>query len=127
MRILPPLLLLVLLSACGTVQEHRARQMRRDFEQLPPAQRDAVIDGRVEQGFTRVMVYMALGNPRRESRTGNRTTWTYYGWIDDSGRFRSTGDLYAGRRDAMMQMTVEFRGELVASVKVEPLEWPPRE
>lgn len=119
------LLPLLLLCACGSVQEHRARQMRAGLDLLTPEQRAAAISGSVEPGFTELMVYVALGHPRERSSTGARTTWIYYGWTDDTGHFRSTADTVFASTATLQQLEVTLRNGIVQSVVMAPLQWPP--
>jgi len=92
--------------------------MRGDFERLDAVQREDVLASRVQPGFTRVMVYIALGHPWRRLGNGAFSTWIYRGWIDKDGRFRSTADLHFGGVEDMKELHVRFRGDEVVSTSV---------
>lgn len=80
LQTLPILLVSLLLGACST-PETRAREKDIAFAQLPPAQQQLVLQGKIEEGMTPDAVYIALGRPARitEARLEKRnlTRWIY--------------------------------------------------
>lgn len=90
-------LLAVLLSACGSVQEHRIRQMRHAFDTYPAPTCSAIRAATIERGFTPMMVYLAWGQPTATRPSGyylarraedparawdkGFVDWFYTGWL----------------------------------------------
>lgn len=68
------------LAACGTVQEHRARQFSAEFAGLPTKTQERVLQAGIETGWSPVAVYIALGTPEHAQRIDDRTVrWIYWG------------------------------------------------
>ncbi|MDB6093661.1 MAG: hypothetical protein JWM32_1223 [Verrucomicrobia bacterium] len=85
-----PLVLLALLAAgCSTI-DSRIKEKSATFAGLDAPTQEKLRKGRVEVGYTKDMVYIALGQPdeRKEHVTGQGQTET---WI-----YTSTYDEYAG-------------------------------
>jgi len=68
------------LSACSTV-DSRIRKQQALFDSYPPAVQNNIRNGRIEVGYTREMVAMALGEPDRKVETqtedGVAEVWSY--------------------------------------------------
>ncbi len=70
-----------ILAGCGTVQEHRARQFAPAFAEFSTEKREAVLHGGIEEGWSPVAVYIALGTPEHAERVDDRTVrWIYWGY-----------------------------------------------
>ncbi|MBI3885314.1 MAG: hypothetical protein HY302_06245 [Opitutae bacterium] len=84
MRLLKTLsasLLLFLLAACASTPQARIEKNRAAFDGFPADVQEKIRAGKVELGFTPVMVRLALGGPDREvnraSATGQEEVWIY--------------------------------------------------
>ena len=72
---------LILLAACGTVQEHRARQFSSAFDMFSAEKRESVLHAGIKEGWGPVAVYIALGTPEHAERVDDRTVqWIYWGY-----------------------------------------------
>jgi hypothetical protein len=106
---LPPVLAVLLLAGCASTPARRIAQHPDVFAAFPPEVQEQVRRGEVEPGFTRDMVFLALGRParvlHRREAAGVREVWSYsgtgysremvpvrrtYGWRDRKGRGRVT-------------------------------------
>ena len=93
------LLLSLMLVGCSTTQS-RIAQHQSAFDQLTTEQREMVMKGQIDIGFTPAMVYMALGSPHRKiqqkTMDGESTGWVYlqtkteFFTMDYSGTLRCT-------------------------------------
>lgn len=67
-------------AACSTT-ESRIREHRAEFESYPPEVQKKIRDGRVDPGFTKEQVAIALGRPdrvyRRRTAGGTNDVWAY--------------------------------------------------
>lgn len=61
-KLLLSLLLISTISACSSVQS-RIKEHEREFASLAPEAQAQIQGGRIDQGFTEDMVYMAKGKP----------------------------------------------------------------
>lgn len=70
----------LLMIGCSTPQT-RAREREVAFAQLPPAQQQLVLAGKIEEGMSTDAVYIAMGSPNRvtEARMERKTfvRWIY--------------------------------------------------
>lgn len=85
-RILCSLALLSLLAACGTVQEHRARQFSSDWQALAPDEQSRLGSATIAVGDTSKHVYIALGSPNYTLPFDQATrtwTWVYWGIVPE--------------------------------------------
>jgi hypothetical protein len=96
-----------LLSSCGTVQEHRIRQMRHAYETYPENIRASIRSAEIERGFTPMMAYLAWGQPTATRPSGaylarraedparaweeGYVYWYYVGWLDEEDSSESEG------------------------------------
>lgn len=96
--------LLLLLTACGTVQEHRARQLDADFAALEPATRERLLRGDTRIGDTPEAVYIALGTPAYTT-TDNSGAWRWIYW----GTPRTAGTPRAEAAVPAFHTRAEFR------------------
>lgn len=116
------LLFALLALGCGSVQEHRARQMKRDFAPLPEEKKVKILDGRIEHGFTTTMVYIALGTPKDIEKLETEVEqWTYVGWLEADGRFLTTSEMIFRSASTMQQLVVRFREGTVIDFESAPL------
>lgn len=93
----------LLLTACGTVQEHRARHFSSVFQSLPPSTQELLLSGRVEPGMSSDAVYIAWGRPKFGYLVGNPDeadsfdfAWVYWGQRSMDGLFRPSTELDLG-------------------------------
>lgn len=102
-RALTGIAILALLNACGTVQEHRARQFSADWNLLDAEAQSRIATATIQENDTNKAVYIALGSPNYtlpydwSSRTW---TWVYWGSAPDGSapddttlRFLSRGEI----------------------------------
>lgn len=79
-----------LLAGCSSSQMNRIDQNREVYEQWPVEVRQAVLDGKVEEGMTPDMVLMAIGKPTEvQSRGGTPQTGEDEVWIYRTGGVES--------------------------------------
>lgn len=85
-----------LLAGCAT-PEARIRKNPNLFASFPPEAQQKIKQGKVDIGFTRDMVYMALGDPdRRYSRKtadGEVEVWAYVETVRTTERQRVNGPI----------------------------------
>ena len=71
---------LALVSGCST-PESRISKNQEIFNRFPPETQEKVRAGKIEPGFTRDMVYLALGEPdrkyTRKTASGQSDIWSY--------------------------------------------------
>lgn len=138
LRSLPALLLALLaLTGCST-PESRIKKNPAAFAALSPDQQTAVRDGRVEIGFTKDMVYLALGTADRTyARTtaqGEVDVWAYTDlnirheqqlvptqvrYRDSQGRLRTSTDstwVTIEHREVFDRIRLEFNGGKVSAI-----------
>jgi hypothetical protein len=140
-KILLRLLLLGLLLAAGCVSTPARRIARNPglFQNLPPEIQANVKQGRIEIGYTKDMVFLALGAPYRvyvrKTEAGESTIWTYSqlrytsdmqpvqttSWYRDrQGRMHPTYDwvwVDVGRASEYESLRVEFAGDKVTTIE----------
>ncbi len=79
-QLIPVLLVLLWCVGCSTPGRRIARYPEL-FESFPPAVQGKVREGEIGVGFTKEMVYLALGAPdrsyARETESGVSEVWTY--------------------------------------------------
>src|SRR5882724_12278034 len=73
------LLLVGLVAGCSSAQESRIDKNREIYETWPLDTRQAVLDGKVEQGMTPEMVKVSWGEPTKvvSSDAANEEIWIY--------------------------------------------------
>lgn len=120
------------LTACGTTQDHRARQYSEAAAQLPDGVRAQVLAGRVAVGMSPEAVYIALGAPLENGRAmympevpeqGNHR-WYYRGnsealGRDDTGisiRFLSQFESVIPNTGDLQYLVVDFEDRKVAKI-----------
>ncbi|MBI1374940.1 MAG: hypothetical protein GC159_19655 [Phycisphaera sp.] len=79
-------LIAVAMTACASSTESRIAEHQAAFDAAPPAVQDNLRNGRVDIGYTREQVRIALGDPdrtasRRDATGGVTETWVYEGVI----------------------------------------------
>ncbi|MCC5807348.1 MAG: hypothetical protein JJU00_13575 [Opitutales bacterium] len=121
----------LLLAACGTVQEHRARQFATAFEEFPAAKQETVLHAGIEEGWSPVAVYIALGTPEHAERLDDRTVqWIYWGYRHEPVEITvpprpvfhtrsETGPAPRGR--PVEQMIITFRDDAVTEWTFAPV------
>ncbi len=77
-----PLLSLMLAFGCSTpsrpsTPSSRIERNRKLFHTYPPSVQRAIWSGRIQQGFDRNKVYLALGKATRKAAAGENETWLY--------------------------------------------------
>ena len=86
---------LIALAGCAT-PESRIKEKPEVFNSFPPEVQSKVRTGQVDIGYTKDMVYIALGKPDREyTRTtaaGSFVVWSYTDRYTTTERQRITGD-----------------------------------
>ncbi len=109
------------------------------FGAFPPEAQSAVREGRIEVGYTRDMVFIALGRPQhtydRVTREGSTEVWTYngmryatryapvdasYWYLDRRGDVRLAYGwswIDVGYGSEFPTMRVEFQGDAVAAIE----------
>jgi len=129
---------LALLVGCAT-PERRIRRNPELFASFPPDAQNTIRKGRAEIGFSRDMVAMALGKPRRvytrETADGTTEIWAYtdgrfwteshpvsvpYTYRDSGGRLHgthSTAWVQVDRFEETETLRVEFRGDEVVGLE----------
>lgn len=81
--LLAGMLSLLLFAGCGTTQEHRVRQYKSTFSNYNEGLKADLRAGIVKTGYTRTMVYIALGEPLAHTAgvdKMNASLWEYYGY-----------------------------------------------
>ncbi|MCB1121787.1 MAG: hypothetical protein KJT03_09580 [Verrucomicrobiae bacterium] len=72
----------VLLGGCVSTPQSRVEENKDLFESFTAAQKETILKGEVDLGFTPEMVLMAAGTPDRKakkrSNLGTTEVWTYY-------------------------------------------------
>ena len=129
---------LLILGGCAT-PEARIRRDPERFASFPPEVQESVRKGRIEIGYTRDMVLVALGRPgRMHTRTtaaGTTEIWSYMqseydsrfepvvrdSWYRDArGRLRPATEWAwadAGRWREYVALRVEFEGDKVKAIE----------
>jgi len=129
---------LLLAVGCATPAA-RIRRHPDLFATFPPEVQASVRQGRIELGYTKPMIFIALGRPRsiydRWTQGTNAQVWVYtdvdyatdlrplpssYWYRDRRGRLRQAYDwqwLDAGRLVEYDTLRVEFTGEKVSAVE----------
>lgn len=125
-------LVLILLAACGTTQEHRIRQQARQFAAFPAEIQAAIRAGHVETGFTGEMTYLALGFPVEKMNArgplGTADYWLYPGVPDPDRKpsdppsfgFRGRNDLIFRRAGEFQILVIGFRQGRVVGQRMLP-------
>jgi len=68
----------VLVAGCGTGSSmSRIQANRSAYESWPVEMRQAVLDGRIEEGMTGEMVEMSIGRPTSVGYRGTQEVWVY--------------------------------------------------
>lgn len=134
-----PLLLLALLAAGCATPEARIKRNRAAFDALPSEIQENVRKGRVDIGYPKEAVRIALGPPDREytrrTADGQVDVWSYIGVrttferqradarthvYDAEGRRRTVTDwvwVDVERRQEFDRLRVEFKGDLVTAIE----------
>ena len=92
------------LGGCGTVQDHRARQLVRWAQHWDDATRARLGEAMIARGDSTAMVYVALGTPSWEMLPEGKSpgeptplTWAYFGQMEEEAvdrvQFRSRNEL----------------------------------
>ena len=137
-RLCIALMATVILAGCAT-PESRIKEKPEVFNSFPPDVQSKVRTGQVEIGYSKDMVYIALGKPDREyTRTTAESTfevWSYtdryttterqritadFRIVDPQGGFRTTHDTVWADVDVpheYEQLRVEFKDNLVTAVE----------
>ena len=127
-----------LLAGCATPAA-RIKRNPDAFAQFPPEVQEKVRQGRIELGFTRPMVYIALGDPQRiydrvsagrtnevwaytgeQGRPEPRPVATTYWYRCADGRLRLMQDwvwMDAWRGVEIDLLRVEFEGDIVRAIE----------
>ncbi|GHB92897.1 hypothetical protein [Cerasicoccus arenae] len=67
----------LVLSGCGSTQEHRARQYSEAYGLLSTETQQRLLTGGIQQGDSRQAVYIALGPPQVQSWIADIEIWEY--------------------------------------------------
>lgn len=82
------------LTACNTVHS-RIEEKSSLFNSLDPQTQERIKQGLIDVGFTKDMVYIALGRPDREhdrlKSDGHETTWVYKNYWQEYEGTRTVG------------------------------------
>jgi hypothetical protein len=86
------LALILLASGCMSVQEHRARQMKRGFGGMDAATQERLLLGELLLGDSPLAAYIALGTPQytrettpaSETESEPRWEWVYWGMVPEA-------------------------------------------
>jgi hypothetical protein len=133
------LALLVLVAAGCSTPARRIRQNAELFASYPAEVQEKIGRGEVDVGYTRAMVYMALGRPSRvydrQTRATNTEIWAYsdllylsdyrpiettYWYRDSLGRRRLGRDwdwVDVGRPIEREFLRIEFSGDSVSAIE----------
>jgi hypothetical protein len=133
------LLLGLLAAGCVSTPARRIERNAELFKTLPPEVQANLRQGRIEVGYTKDMVYLALGGPQRvfarKTATAETTIWSYsraaYSsdmqpipattWYRDRhGRLHPAFDwvwVDAGRASEYEAMRVEFAGDKAIAIE----------
>ena len=136
--ILPAAVMLALLAGCNT-PDSRIKKNPALFASFPAEIQEKVRAGKVDLGFSRDMVSMALGKPQRvytrRTATGQIEVWAYSGYethmdrqrVDGHVRVRDAGGAYRTVYDSFWvdveqrveydRLRVEFTGDAVSAVE----------
>ena len=122
------------LLGCSTTQS-RIAQHQVDFDQLPVAQREMIVKGQVDMGFSPAMVYMAMGAPNRKIQQknlkGESVVWVYlqskteFYTIDYAGAlhcrrgFSSITPVTGTRQVPYEAVRVQFKDNAVVSLETQ--------
>ncbi len=86
-----------LLAGCTSSQMNRIDANRDIYEQWPIEMRQAVLDGKVEEGMTPDMVIMSIGKPTEiQTRSGTPQTGDDEVWIYRTGGVEQDPGMYPG-------------------------------
>lgn len=92
-----------MLAGCSSSQMNRIDANREIYEQWPVETRQAVLDGKVEEGMTPDMVLMAIGKPTEVQtrsgtpQTGDDEVWIYRtGGVENDPNMMYPGPAYPG-------------------------------
>ena len=81
LKILSAAVTLLLITSCATTPQARIEKNRAAFDSFPADVQEKVRAGRVDLGFTPLMVALALGEPdrvlNRSSAAGQEEVWVY--------------------------------------------------
>jgi len=133
------LALLVLVAAGCATPESRIKKNPELFNSLPPEVQEGVRQGKVDLGYNKGAVLLALGKPNREytrrSAAGSKEVWSYtstYTTTDrqrvdadvryrgSDGRVRTTTDwvwVDVQQKHEYERLRVEFEGDVVIAVE----------
>lgn len=129
---------LVAIAGCAT-PESRIKEKPEAFNSFPPEVQSKIRTGQVDIGYSKDMVYIALGKPDREyTRTtteGTYEVWSYtdrytttkrqritgdFRIADPQGGFRTTHDTVWADVDMAHEyekLRIEFRDEVVSAIE----------
>lgn len=123
---------MLFLSGCVSTPQSRVDQNPGLFESFTAEQKETILKGEVDLGFTQEMVMMAAGIPDRKakkrSKTGSSEVWTYYKFTPrpiygygDYGRFYSFNSRYGWYRNGYWgdNIIIAREGEREKNLEVE--------
>lgn len=129
LRAFTALALLLLFTACGTVQEHRIRQYSRDYATLPQTIQDRVRDGIIQTGDTPLIVYLALGYAKtEETLASGDIVWTYWAELEPRPdlpaeprlRFYTQNEMRFPSLSNLHKVSLTFRDGKLISYQTQP-------
>lgn len=93
-------------------QEERIEKYREIFSSFPAEIQEKIQKGKIEEGYTKDMVYMAIGSPTKMSTKDGKTIWDY--WVESP----KPKDLYPleSLNYPYLSIHVEFSGDTVSLV-----------
>ena len=100
-------------ASASSKQEERIEQYKELFSAFPDEIKEKIKKGQIEEGFTKNMVYMAIGSPSKMFSEGDTTNWEY--WVESP----RPKDLYPleSMNYPYLSVQVEFSGDTVKSIK----------
>ncbi|MFT4552467.1 MAG: hypothetical protein ACI9S8_001092 [Chlamydiales bacterium] len=93
----------------GHKQEARIEQYQELFLAFPKDIQEKIKKGQVEKGYTKNMVYIAIGSPSKMSTVGEKAIWDY--WVESP----KPKDLYPleSLNYPYLSIHIEFSGDIV--------------